>query len=174
MKHNRVPVPLPSIDELRRLFNYDPATGTLMRRSRVDIPPRIDKRFANKPTGYRGAMGYLQVGIGKQLFLAHRIIWKFVHGTEPTHIDHINGNPSDNRLVNLRLATRSQNLCNRSRTKTKLSQLPKGVFRAGKKFSAAITAQGKLYRLGHYNTPEQASVAYQEAALRLHGEFARL
>lgn len=59
--------------------------------------------------------GYILVGVDNRLYLAHRLIWMMVYGEWPNVIDHKNGDPSDNRLVNLRNVNQSENILNSSR-----------------------------------------------------------
>ncbi len=89
-------------------------------------------------------------------------------------VDHKNCNPLDNRKCNLRLCTRQQNSYNkRSLKKTTLGL--KGAYRiAGcATFRAKIRFNGKLIHLGNFATPEEAHQAYQQAAQKYGGEFAR-
>lgn len=163
--------PLPPIEELNRLFRYDPATGVLYRRWRNDVPDRINKRFADKPAGHRSKGGYVQVSIDGQSYLAHRIIWKMLHGTEPETVDHRHGHLG-NAPGDLRAATQGQNTCNRRRKAGKA--LPKGVFRTRQgKYQSKIAVDHKITHLGCFETPEEAHAAYCAAAQRLHGDFAR-
>jgi hypothetical protein len=92
-------------------------------------------------------------------------------------VDHINGNPLDNRRCNLRAATRQNNNQNRHVTRgalpykgvnAKTDQPRKNPFRA------YIGVNGKQINLGHYPTPEAAALAYNEAAKKHFGEFAWL
>lgn len=167
----RIPVPLPSQADLLRLFTLR-EDGVLIRNWQADVPLRINKRCAGKPAGYTNKLGYIQVGIGPVLFLAHRIVWKMTHGTEPPELDHINNNPSDNRPANLREASRSENTINRRRKAGKT--LPKGVHLTNcGRFTAQIRTQGVVQRLGNFTTPEAAHDAYRAAATAQHGEFAR-
>jgi hypothetical protein len=70
-------------------------------------------RYAGKPAlACEAANGYLTGTLNYQRVLAHRVIWKMVHGTEPDILDHINRRKSDNRLANLRDVTKSQNCRN--------------------------------------------------------------
>jgi hypothetical protein len=90
--------------------------------------------------------------------------------------DHINRNKLDNRRGNLRRATHSQNMCNR----VVKSRLPKSGYRgvvwrvARGKWSACINVKRKEHFLGYFADKEDAARAYDDAARRLHGEFARL
>ena len=88
-------------------------------------------------------------------------------------VDHINGNPLDNRRCNLRLSTHSTNAMNRFKTIKNKSGY-KGVVWSKKrhKWEASIRKDGKLNYLGGFDTPELAYEAYCKAAKELHGEYA--
>lgn len=96
----------------------------------------------------------------------HRFILDAPDGVS---VDHANGNTLDNRRCNLRLATASQQTCNRR--KPRGSRTPyKGVQQLGRgRWTARVSAH-----LGVFSTPEEAARAYDAAALHLHGAFARL
>ena len=91
-------------------------------------------------------------------------------------IDHIDGNPSNNAIANLRLATSSQQKQNKRVQSNNRSGL-KGAFyhacRKGKKWRSQIKVGDKLIFLGYFHTPEEAHAAYCEAAREYFGEFAR-
>lgn len=106
--------------------------------------------------------GYVVVRLNKRLHLAHRVIWMMVTGAEPTHdIDHINGNRVDNRLANLREASRQENIHNR---KTKGTYFDK---RCGK-YAAEIMVDWKRRFLGYFDTEVGAREAYVSAKRMLH------
>jgi len=98
---------------------------------------------------------------------------QFIAGT--TNVDHHNGNGLDNRRLNLRPCTRIQNMQNKRVPCTNTSGY-KGVRRVQKtgRYKATITANKERVHLGYHQTPEQAARAYNDAAVRLHGTFARL
>lgn len=100
----------------------------------------------------------------------------YVHGWLPEEVDHINNNgpKDDNRICNLREATKSKNQFNRGRTKNNTSGFKGVQFKKDiGKYRARIKNNLKDIHLGYFSTPEEAYEAYKEAALRLHGEYAR-
>ena len=112
-----------------------------------------------------------------QHVLMHQLIMPAVDGLEP---DHINGNGLDNRRSNLRLATRSQNMSNAAKYRTRDGMAPtssfKGVWRGHtcKRWCATISPKGKRINLGRFASERDAALAYNEAAKEYFGEFARL
>lgn len=165
-------IPLPSRDGLRRLFNYEPTTGLLLWRYREELDARWNNRFAGKVAGHVTKRGYVQVQVGYHLALAHRVIWKWLYDEEPAEVDHRDTDSSNNRELNLRASTHSQNLANRKSRSGKT--LPKGVqLTAHGRYRAEMHADGKTIHIGNYSTPELASAAFAKAVADRHGEFAR-
>lgn len=105
----------------------------------------------------------------------HRIINRTPEGLDT---DHINGNRLDNRKCNLRNATRSQNGCNREPSISNKTTGYRGVWKRKNRpedvWCAEIKVNGKRHRLGTFYDIKDAAVAYNEAAIKYHGEFARL
>jgi len=120
-------------------------------------------RRAGKHAGRIAGTGYRQIGIGRRIYYAHRLVWFWHHGTWPTgEIDHANQNRLDNRLENLRDATYSNNQANVRVRRTSTSGF-RGVSRTKKKWRASICVRGIKAWLGSFRTPEEASAAYNEA-----------
>jgi hypothetical protein len=106
---------------------------------------------------------------------SQQYLHRFLFGEEISQIDHINGRTLDNRRNgNLRLATSPQNCWNRQKPSNNKSGY-KGVYwdKRGGCWIAQIRAAPKTRRLGSFGTPEEAAAVYQDAALILHGEFAK-
>lgn len=157
-------------EDVRRLFDYDPSTGavtTRVKRSRV--PAGSDVGTADKA-------GYKRTYVKNKNYLLHRIIWLHVHGIWPKqYVDHIDGDPSNNALNNLRLATPKQNQANCKR-KRGISGV-KGVYRTYKPYAppwrAMIERGGRSVHLGYFHTKEEAAAARRAAAEAHDGEFVR-
>jgi hypothetical protein len=155
---------------LREVLNYDPETGVLTRLVRTARRIRIGDVAGNVDT-----RGYLRLEIDGRQYAAHRLAWLHMTGEwPPADIDHINGERTDNRWSNLRLATRAQNIRNSRRRSTNTTGF-KGVSwqSARKKWVAAITVNGIKRSLGRFDCPAEAHAAYVRAAEKYHGEFAR-
>ncbi len=162
-------------DLLLRLLRYDPETGKLFWRPRERRFFASDKscktwntRFAGKEaiTANNGE-GYRVGFVLGQKVKAHRIIWKMCRGTEPLEIDHINGNPADNRLENLREVDRAGQCQNRRLAITNKSGWPGVRMTKCGNFGAVICHRGKREWLGTFGTLEDAVAAKQAAERRL-------
>jgi hypothetical protein len=172
---------LPPAELLRQSFDYNPETGELRHKTR----PRehfasergwriFNTQFAGTVAGCGDEHGYCRVWCDGKQHLAHRLIYKLVHGIEPPPcLDHINLDKTDNRIANLRPATPGQNTMNRL-ARADNPTGAKGVRYVPrlKKFQARIRANHKEYHLGVFSTLDAAVAAYAKAAARLHGEFA--
>ena len=102
----------------------------------------------------------------------HRLIMDDPAGKE---VDHINGNRLDNRRSNLRICTKAENRRNLGLRSTNSTGFKGVCFRKDiKKYQAQITVNSKSVYLGYYPTAQQAAHAYNDAAVKYYGEFARL
>lgn len=120
---------LPSPEILRQLLRYEPDTGKLYWRERPrelfsseQSPRKWNTRYAGTEAFTTEANGYKEGRIFRRLVKAHRAAWAVSYGCwPPEHIDHINGDRSDNRLENLRLATPAENSKNQKKPSTNTS-----------------------------------------------------
>lgn len=171
------------VDELIKLISYDPSSGKLYWLSRPveDFPCERtgnawNARFSGKPAiSAPHSNGYLAGTIKYGKFLAHRVAWALHYGEWPEgQIDHVNGVKTDNRIVNLRLASACQNMQNVG-AKARNTSGFKGVTwdKSREKWQAAIRVNCKTKHIGRYSNPEAAYAAYCRAAHKYHGEFAR-
>lgn len=170
-----------SSEMLHGLFTYDPCTGVLIHKVRSEGHNVRDwnRKYAGKPAGGKQNHGYVQVGVntkdGYKLYLAHRLIFMMLYGYIPEEIDHINRDRADNRLENLRGATRSQNQAHRVQVTISKSGYRGVWFDKGTgKWRAGISVDGRGKTIGRYATKELAALAYNDAAARYQGEFATL
>lgn len=159
-------------ERLRELYEYFPETGMFRRRR---LPGEYNRKVGGLTPGH--ACGrYLGLGIDYRRYYCHRLAWLWIHGEWPAHeIDHINGDPHDNRLSNLRAATKSENGYNKRRGTRNTSGI-KGVhyYRKTNKWRAAISlGYQRTKHLGLFDTKEEAAEAYRVAAFRVAGEFAK-
>jgi hypothetical protein len=152
---------------LRELLRYDPDTGLFTWRQ-----SRRGSARAGDVAGAARHDGYVRVGVGGHKAWAHRLAWLYVHGAWPTQqIDHINGNPSDNRIANLRDVpprTNMQNERSGRRRKNPGTLLGAHWSTTWKRWKSSINAGGKLQHIGWFDTEQQAHDAYVEAKRRLH------
>ncbi len=159
-----------NIDELRRLVKYCPETGAIHRLGWVYHGRKFIPYPEPKLVSGTNPLGYVQVRIGGETYLGHRLAWFLVHGEWPEVIDHINGNRADNRLANLRNVTQAENTQNVLRARSHNSTGFLGVsFESDRgKFVAAVGHEGKRHVVGRFNTAEEAHHAYLKRKRELH------
>lgn len=159
-----------TFQEVNNHLSYDPETGEI--RWKRPTQPRI---ALNDLAGHVHSNGYVRIALKGRLLSGHRIANLLMTGEWPkAQMDHINGNRSDNRWVNLREATVVQNLANRPVMPSSKTRI-KGVYWSPrhKRFGARIRVDGQRKFLGYFDSMEQASEAYELAARTRHGEFFR-
>ena len=151
-----------SYQDLLAGYFYDPDNGIFYRKV----------KGGNIKCGWTDKFGHKRVRIKNKEFMMHRVIWFYVHGKWPDYeIDHINNDPSDNRICNLRDVPHYINLQNTRGYKKSVSTHPyMGIsFHARDKlWCAKIRANGKRISLGYFKKPEDAANAYIAAKRRLH------
>lgn len=118
--------------------------------------------------------GYVKVGIDKKQYLLHRLIFLYHKNYLPKFLDHADGNKKNNKIENLRPATRSQNNHNQKIKKTSKTKLKGVCYHPQKmKWQARINVNKKKISLGYFLTAEEAHEQYKKAAIKYFGEFAR-
>jgi hypothetical protein len=91
---------------LRQLLSYDPDTGLFRWRVQLGFRGKV-----GAVAGTTHSKGYRQIRIDGRIYRAHRLAWLYIHGEWPSGgLDHIDGNPANNAIANLRPATQQQNV----------------------------------------------------------------
>jgi len=170
---------LPDAETLRNILDYNPETGKLFWRQRdVSLFNETASRTREHACAHWNARwagaeaftasqttGHKFGSLLGASYLAHRVIWKIVTGRDPEVIDHIDGDPGNNKWANLRSVSQLINARNIPQQKNCRHDHP-GVYYTGCKFRpwrAAIGHSGKIRRLGAFASKE-AAVAARVAA----------
>ncbi len=154
---------------LRENMDYDQHTG-IFSWKKGGVGRVVGRRIGANERVTR-TKNYRSLRINGKLYYAHRVPWFYVYGQWPsTSIDHIDGDRTNNAMINLRLATPAQNAARRV---THRALAPsRGVFPQGVGFVARLHHGGKRHYLGYFPTAEAAKVAYEAKAKEIHGDFA--
>lgn len=156
-------------EALRDRLDYDAETG-------VFRWVRGGKgRYPNAVAGCARPDGYVRINVAGKFYYAHRLAWLYVTGEWPQHqVDHINGDPNDNRWENLRQATPRQNRGNKGVQSNSLTGVKGVTWNAKeKRWIAYLSPNGKFKRIGSFRNLEDAKRARSEAAREFFGEFSR-
>lgn len=161
----------PSYEDVAKILDYNPKTGKFFRRINTSPNGRI-----GEVNGYITKQKYRKTSVcGIQLY-DHQLAWLLFYLKWPEkQIDHINGNRQDNRILNLREVTVSQNALNRSyqansKTKHKCVHWKSDK----KKYRVKIGIGGKYHHIGYFKSLDEAIKARDKAIKKLHGKFAKV
>ncbi len=139
---------LPSQSKLREDFTYNASTGDFT---------RYDGKW-----GWIDKKGYTRIKYEEQIYVVHRLIWKWWYGYDPEEIDHLNGDKQDNRIDNLRNVNTQANNRNRPKQNNNTSGFT-GVnwHKQSGKWRARVAIE-KAIHIGSYDTPQEAKEARDE------------
>lgn len=152
---------------LREIFNYDPETGIIRWRK------KINRRVVVGKIAGSISQGRINIMIDYVNYKGHIVAWAIYYGVWPDfEIDHEDTNASNNRIKNLRKSTRSQNMAN-TNPRTNTQSGFKGVVADKNRWLARITVNYKRIRIGLFSTKKEAAAAYAKAAQHYFGEFSR-
>jgi hypothetical protein len=158
---------------VKEMFDYR-ADGNLIRRhSTMGNGNYAGAVVGTKPTGARNYR-YGATTIRGEHWCMHKLIYLYHHGVVPEQLDHINQNPADNRIENLRVANGSENACNRKLFANSTSGC-KGVswHRARSRWFVYVDVKKKRKNIGYFDDLELADLVATEARNLYHGAFVR-
>lgn len=153
-----------ALQRLRERLHYDPETGRF-----TWLVWTVNHVKAGDIAGSLHVSGRWQVRVDGRVYKAHRLAWFWTYGEWPKgQIDHIDGNPLNNRLGNLRDVSVSVNQQNMKRAKSNNKTGFLGVCPEGVRFKASITINRRQIYIGTFSTPELAHMAYLDVKRALH------
>lgn len=166
-----------ALDQFKPFVSYDPDTGRMLwiaRPLRVDGKPNNRVRVGDDVGWEDRSTGYRKVQLGGVGTYAHRLAFYLATGELSETVDHVNGDRTDNRLVNLRAAKFSENARNMAvRSDNKSGHPGVSWCRKSRLWYAYIALDGRSYSLGRYARIEDAVSARRAAEKRYHGDFAQ-
>ena len=170
-------IDLPTPDELRQLVRYEPETGKLFwlprpehlfsatRNTQSQNAKIWNTRYAGTeafcyPNTHGYLFGAIRTHSSRAKIYAHRAAWAITYGEWPNVIDHINGNPADNRIINLRSVSQSLNSRNQRLRSTNTSgHCGVYFYKSRNKWTAQVMVDGKSKSLGYFSDKEDAIAA---------------
>jgi hypothetical protein len=163
---------VPTQERLKKLLSYDPETGEFTR-----LLALCNKVKIGEAAGGKHHSGYVHIRVDGHKYMAHRLAFLYMKGEFPKgDCDHINGARDDNRWINLRDVTRSENRQNLggAPSSNKSGLLGVKKIKGYDRWVARIQLNKHSYFLGCYQTPEEAHFAYIAAKDTLHPTHKRL
>lgn len=148
-----------SAERLAAVLAYEPETGAFVFQCK-----RGNRAKGAVVSGSPGTHGHRYIGVDGRLHLAHRLAFLAMTGLWPVgEIDHIDGDPSNNRWVNLRDTDHRTNMQNIKRAPITNRSGLLGAHRHQGRFASKIRIAGRLVHLGCFDTAQAASEAYLRA-----------
>lgn len=157
-----------TFERANELFHYEPSSGKLFWKKTTTNRVKVGDEAGTFSKG----RGYIKIQVDNKLYPLHRIAILLSTGVydKTVQVDHINHDRSDNRLENLRVVSRAENMRNKSKQNTNktgitgviLIYTPKGT----KRYMANIVYNNKPIFLGNYDTLEEAAAARKAAEIK--------
>jgi len=154
-------------DEALLLFDYK--NGVLYWRN----VSKFHSELKGTTAGTVSKRGYIHVQHKQKIYKGHQLVWLMFYGEIPNLLDHVNGNLTDNRIENLRLATTTQNQQN-AKIRTDNSSRVKNVswHKQHKKWGVQLSLNKKIKHFGYFEDLELADLVATMAREKYHGAFA--
>ncbi|WP_162292052.1 HNH endonuclease signature motif containing protein [Stenotrophomonas maltophilia] len=159
---------LPTADRVKHLLEYNPGSGAF-----IWVNPQSNRAKVGEIAGSIFGNGYRYIGIDGKSYKCSRLAWLVTHGEWPADkIDHADGNPTNDRISNLRPCSHAENMQNvrKGKTRAVIASRHVGVYwnqRAGR-WSADIMTNRQRLRLGLFECEDDAAAAYAAAKARVH------
>ena len=165
---------LPSQEYLQELFDYDETTGKLIRKkaaASTHVGQSESLVMNLEVTATRRS--YKRTSVDGTAFMEHRLIYKMITGVDPLwkRVDHVDGDRGNNRIENLRLASASENACNRQLRNNSSGVTGVYLIKTTGKWQARIKVDGSNISLGVFDCREEAVKARHDAEDQYYGEF---
>lgn len=158
---------------LKEFLHYDEDTGMFTWKAKTSKFSHVN---IGSSAGSINSCGYIHIKLFSKNYKAHQLVWLYVYGVFPSKvIDHINGITYDNRIINLREVTQSENCMNKRKMKNNTSGYTGVSWHKGiKKWTVQININKKQIHLGCFDNLEEAAAVYKSASEKYHGVFARI
>lgn len=156
-----------TVEHLRSVLSYDKETGLF-----TWIRSNNNRIKVGDVAGSRDKHGYVHIRISMRYYMAHRLAWLYAYGVWPSgDIDHIDGNPANSSLSNLRDVSRTMNMQNQRRAQisSRTGLLGAWFDKKYSRWQSQITLPGgKRKHLGYFNSADAAHAAYVAAKRQFH------